>query len=45
MIWKSIRALRLATRLEFTPALAARHRFVRVRGGWVRVLTTERVTE
>lgn len=38
MIWRSLKALRLSTQLEFVPALAARHSFVRVCGGWVRVL-------
>ena len=39
MTWASLRALQLATRIEFTRELASAHCFVRVASGrWSRVL-------
>ncbi len=39
MTWPTLKAIRDATRIEFTAALAARHNFVRLASGrWARVL-------
>lgn len=39
MTWSTLRAVRLATKLEFTKTLARRHNFVQLPSGrWSRVL-------
>lgn len=39
MMWNSLKALRLATKLEFVPALEKKHSFVLLENGrWTRVL-------